>query len=313
MGSHLRPPPETSRIAIERVIPAPRPIDLKLTLAPLRHGNADPTIVLSASEAWRATRTPEGPATLHLEVGEGAVRAEAWGPGAGWALETCPELIGQHDRHGWAPPHSVVRELHRRLRGLRVSRSSAVFEVLVPTIIEQRVSGADARRSYRRLVRRYGEPAPGPCKLSLQPTPDTLAALPYHSFHPFGIERSRAEILKRAASRASRLEEVAGMGREDAIRRLTAIQGIGQWSASYVRRVALGDPDAVIVGDLNLPQVVSWVLAREPHGSDTRMLELLDPFQGERGRTMLLIEASGIRPPPAGPGPARSGSIVSRP
>jgi 3-methyladenine DNA glycosylase/8-oxoguanine DNA glycosylase len=64
---------------------------------------------------------------------------------------------------------------------------------------------------------------------------------------------------------------------------------------------ALGDPDAVSVGDFHLPNLVSFALAGEPRGTDARMLELLEPYRGQRGRVIRLLEASGIWPPARGP------------
>ena len=58
------------------------PLDLVLTLAPLRHGRPDlATRLLGAAGVLRATRTPEGPTTEHLrQVGDEVV-VQAWGPG----------------------------------------------------------------------------------------------------------------------------------------------------------------------------------------------------------------------------------------
>ena len=53
---------------------------------------------------------------------------------------------------------------------------------------------------YRGLVRSHGEPAPGPGGLRACPVaPAVVAGLPYHVFHPFGVERRRAETVRRAA------------------------------------------------------------------------------------------------------------------
>ena len=65
--------------------------------------------------------------------------------------------------------------------------------------------------------------------------------------------------------------------------------------------VALGDADAVSVGDYHLPNVVAWALAGEPRGDDARMLELLEPYRGHRGRVMRLLLAGGVGPPRRGP------------
>ncbi|MGZ4105656.1 MAG: DNA-3-methyladenine glycosylase family protein, partial [Actinomycetota bacterium] len=184
--------------------------------------------------------------------------------------------------------------------GLRLGRTGAVLEALVPSIIEQKVTGKEAFRSYERLVRRYGERAPGPAGLLVPPSPKVLAELPYWAYHPLGIERRRADIVRRACARAARLEETSSMPLEDAYRRLRAIQGIGPWTAAEVGRVAFGDPDAVSVGDYHLKTHVAWVLAGEPRATDERMLELLEPYRGQRARAIRLIEACPT-PPRFGP------------
>ena len=65
--------------------------------------------------------------------------------------------------------------------------------------------------------------------------------------------------------------------------------------------VALGDADAVSVGDYHLPHLVAWALAGEPRADDARMLELLEPFRGQRGRVIRLVVAGHAGPPRRGP------------
>ena len=57
----------------------------------------------------------------------------------------------------------------------------------------------------------------------------------------------------------------------------------------------------VSVGDFHIPHLVSWNLAGEPRADDARMLELLHPYRGQRGRVIRLLEAGGRRPPRFGP------------
>ena len=64
---------------------------------------------------------------------------------------------------------------------------------------------------------------------------------------------------------------------------------------------AMGDPDAVAVGDFHLKNVVSFNLAGEPRGTDERMLELLAPYEGQRGRVVRLLMLDGKAPPAFGP------------
>src|SRR3954469_20024181 len=165
------------------------PLDLVRTLAPLARGPYDPTIRFSTGRAWRATRTPDGPAALALSHVGDELRAEAWGPGADRALTDVPALLGL-DLDPVAIPsgHPLVARLARRDTGIRIPRTAAVLESLIPAILEQKVTSGEAHRAVRGLIRVHGEPAPGPpeWELRLAPTPATLAALPYYAYHPFG-------------------------------------------------------------------------------------------------------------------------------
>jgi 3-methyladenine DNA glycosylase/8-oxoguanine DNA glycosylase len=287
-----------------RTYPIRRPLDLRLTLAPLRRGLYDPTIRLSAGRAWRTTRTPDGPASVALVHAGDQLRAEAWGPGADRALADIPSLLGLDDDPAPIPAgHPLIARLARRDTGIRIPRTVAVVESLVPAILEQKVTSDEAHRATIGLIRVHGEAAPGPAewRLRLPPTPATLAALPYYAYHPFGIERRRAELIRRVASRASWFEAIVDLPLPDAYARLTAVPGIGPWTAAEVGVRALGDVDAVSVGDFHLPNLVAYALAGEPRGNDARMLELLEPYRGQRARVMRLLELSGIRPPRYGP------------
>ena len=286
----------------ERTFQLPAPVDIRLTLSPLRHGAGDPTVRLQGDEFMRATRTPHGAASLRLRVNGERCRAQAWGPGAEWCLETLEILLGlDDDPSGFICDDEFLRLQFRKAPGLRFCCCQSVFELLVPTILEQKVTGIEARRSFRALVHRYGEPAPGPLGLKLQPSAERLASMPYADMHPLGIERKRAMTIKRTAERAGRLEKLREVHGDQAQRLMTAIPGIGPWTSAVVAQAAWGDPDAVIVGDFHFPNMVSWILAREPRGTDERMLQLLEPFKGHRGRVVRLMQHSGVRAPKFGP------------
>jgi 3-methyladenine DNA glycosylase/8-oxoguanine DNA glycosylase len=288
----------------ERSIEIRVPLDLRRTLGIHRRGPRDPALRFEASgSAWRATRTPEGPVTLFLEARDGVLRSRAWGPGSAWALGRVEDLVGLADRpESLVPQHRIVADATLRLRGLRIGRTEAVIEALVPAILEQKVLGDEARRAWVGLVRRYGEDAPGPPGLRLPPTSEVLAGLPYYAFHPFGVERRRADLIRAVARDAPRLERLAATASgpsgdpAPAYARLRSIPGIGPWTASEVGIRAFGDADAVSVGDFHLPNIVAWALAGEPRGTDERMLELLEPYRGHRGRVLRLLELSGAGP-----------------
>ncbi|MDQ2673647.1 MAG: DNA-3-methyladenine glycosylase 2 family protein [Chloroflexota bacterium] len=278
------------------------PLDLGTTLRPLAHGRGDTTIRLRRSEGWLAFHTTAGPATLRLLMGGPAVvTATAWGDGAERALEGVPALVGELDRpEGFVAYHPILRRLQRSNAGLRLPRTGRVFAALLPTVIEQKVTGTEAFRAYAAILRRYGSPAPGPVgSLRLQPAPQRIATLPYHAFHPLGLERKRADVIRHAATRASWLEAAADAA--EATRRLVSLPGIGHWTAAEVVRVAFGDPDAVSVGDYHVPNMVAWALAGEPRADDTRMLELLEPYRGQRGRVQRYLEVGAVVAPRYGP------------
>ena len=290
------PPDSTRRL---RLTPGSRP---RLTLAPLWLGPRDRQLQLEGSCIRRACRTAAGPAGVELQLAGDRVEAAAWGAGAASALDALPALLGElDDPAALRPRHPLVADLARRLHGLRLTRTGEVFPTLAATIIAQKVTGTEAARSLTAVVRRFGEPAPGPLGLWLAPPPAAIARLPYYDFHPLGLERRRADTLRAAATAADRLElaEKAGPGRLEP--HLLALPGVGAWTAAETVRLVQGDPDAVSVGDYNLPNLVTWALAGEPRGDDARMLELLEPYRGQRARVVLLLEMSGLRPPRRGP------------
>lgn len=287
---------------IRRRIELRRPLDLALTLGPLAHGRGDRTIALTRREAWLAAHTAAGPAALRLErAGALTVEATAWGAGAEALLDGAPALIGEEDEpERLVAHHPVIRALQRRHPGLRLPRSRRIVAATVPAVLEQKVTGTEAFRAYGRLLRSHGEPAPGPdARLLLPPSPQRLAAMPYHAFHPLGVERRRADVIRKVGARAAWLERSTDA--TDARRRLVALAGIGPWTAAEVLRSAFGDPDAISIGDFHVPNMVAWALAGEPRADDARMLELLEPYAGQRGRVQRLLEVGRVVAPRYGP------------
>ncbi|HEX6130793.1 MAG TPA: DNA-3-methyladenine glycosylase 2 family protein [Actinomycetota bacterium] len=279
------------------------PLDLARTLFPLRRGTGDPTWRIEAVVAWRGVRTPEGPAAVRIErTAPDRVVAEAVGRGAGWALERAPGVVGAlDDASGFRPQHPAVEDAWRRHRGVRLTRTAEVLPALVAAICEQKVTGARARTAWRGLVRATSEPAPGGWDVWLPPDPERLATLPSWAFHRAELERRRADVVRHVASRAAAIEALAERPLEEARTALLRIPGVGPWTVAEVARLALGDADAVSVGDYHVPNLVAWSLAGEPRADDARMLELLEPYRGHRGRVQRLLEATGIGAPRWGP------------
>ena len=286
--------------ARRRVIQLSRPLDLRATLAV--DGVKGPCLRAGADGLWRAVRTPQGPAAVRMRLSGRELSAGGWGEGAEWALEHLPDWIGENDDpEALIPRHPAVRRAARLGRGMRMCAVGGLVEVLIPIILAQKVTGAESSRSYRLLTSRYGEPAPAPGSPPLPPDPSRLAQLAYYDFHLLGVERRRAETVLRACRAAPRLEEAARGSLEEMRRMLLALPGIGPWTAANVAQAVRGDADAVPVGDFHAPHTVAWALAGEERATDERMLQLLAPYAGQRGRVVRLLERYAGRAPAYGP------------
>ncbi|MEU0084939.1 DNA-3-methyladenine glycosylase 2 family protein [Streptomyces sp. NPDC006274] len=278
----------------------PWPLDLGLTLGPLRRGPADPTFHTTPDgSVWRASRTPAGPGTLRVTMRAGAVEAEAWGPGAEWLLDGLPGLLGAaDDPETFTPRHRLVAAARHRRPGLRLLRTGLVLESLIPSVLEQKITTDEAYRAWRLLVRTHGEPAPGPDHgMYVMPDPRTWALIPSWEWHRAGVDHKRASTILRAVKVARRLEEAAAMTPEQGMARLELIPGIGPWTSAEVIQRSNGAADAVTVGDLHLPRIVGYALAGERDTDDAAMLELLSPYAGQRHRAARLILLAGRIPP----------------
>lgn len=290
---------------MQRIWDAGRPVDLRATLGPLLRGRHDPASRIAADgRFWQARATPEGDGTLALAATGAEVRAQAWGDGARWLLEQVPALLGDGD--DWSSLDvtavPVLHDAMRRRPGLRLCRSGRVLDVLVPAILEQKVTGIEARRSWRSLVARFGTPAPGPMPgLRVPPSAARLRDIPTWEWHRVGVDAKRQRAVRSAAAVAGRLEECVAMTPADALARLQLVPGVGLWTAAETVQRAMGAPDAVSVGDYHLPNLVGHVLAGRSRSTDEQMLALLAPWAGQRQRVMRLIESLGVAAPRYGP------------
>jgi 3-methyladenine DNA glycosylase/8-oxoguanine DNA glycosylase len=283
------------------------PVSLGATLGGLARGRRDPTYRRTPDHAlWRTMRSPDGVATQRLSVLDGVVTSTSWGPGADWATERLPRILGIDDDVSAfdAGLHPLVAEQWRRVgAGMRTPSVGVVLEVLVAAVLEQRVTGIEARRSWSWLLSAYGEPAPGPAPEGMRafPEPGVVAAVPSWEWHRAGVDGARSATILRAMSYAGRLEECVELPIEAARTRLEALPGVGVWTSAEVASRSLGDADAVSYGDFHVAHNVVYALTGEIDGTDERLADLLQPWAGHRGRVVRLVEMSGISRPARGP------------
>jgi 3-methyladenine DNA glycosylase/8-oxoguanine DNA glycosylase len=282
------------------------PLDLLQTLAPLSRGTMDPSNRWEGPALWRTVNTTMGAATLHLVDRGGEIHATAWGPGAEIAIAGVPELCGQGD--DWSEldlsPHPFLAEVLRLSPGLRLLRTNSVLEALIAAILEQKVTGIEARRAWRYLLTKYGTKPPGPAPQGMRviPSAEVWRRIPSWEWHRAGVGPQRSETAVRVASVAVSLERTLTLGRggTEVAKKLRSLPGVGVWTAAETTQRSHGDPDSPSVGDYHLPAVVGYALVGKPVDDDG-MLELLAPYAGHRQRVMRLIMASGVRKPMRGP------------
>ncbi|MEE2032368.1 DNA-3-methyladenine glycosylase family protein [Rhodococcus chondri] len=283
-------PPIDTRVRV------PRPVDIVSTLQPLQRGPWDPSQRRDGHSVWRVSRMRSGPVTCRLtQDGPDGARCLLWGPGSAELLDRLPDLLGaRDDPSGFTPEHPVLAEAHRRMPAMRITRTGHVLEALVPAILEQRVHGIAAFASWRRLLTRFGDVAPGPAPSGMRVPPgaDVWRRIPSWEFHKANVDPGRARTIVRCAQLADRLERLVDDDPADAQRKLRSLPGVGVWTAAEVAQRAFGDADALSVGDYHLATVVGWSLLGGPL-DDAGMVEYLEPLRPHRYRAVRLFVASG--------------------
>lgn len=293
------------------------PYNLAATIGTLQCGTHDPSFLVQGPDSWLAFRTVDGPVTLSLRqrgsLTSSRIQANAWGPGAARALASLPRLLGADD--DWsafdcAEFRATLPDLARKGRylnpGLRLPSSGRMLDTVARAILEQKVTGIEAKRAWRYLLVRYGDPAPGaggvaPAALRLPPTAEQWRRVPSWDWHKAGVDAKRSATILKAALVATGLERLASLPGGDAVRAgLRSVPGIGVWTAAEVVQRTHGCPDSISVGDYHLAAYVGAALTGR-RTDDAGMIELLAPWQGQRQRVVRSLYSSGFRKPTFGP------------
>ena len=306
--------------------------------SPFRRGRGDPTIRLSDAEVWRSAVTPAGPSSQHItfavdggaeSLGLAAANSQlpssnhpprrtlvsrSYGPGAQWLADRFENLIGQPNPPELQPTADVsgaqqltvdfVAEHYATAsQSWQVPKSHGVWEATVGAILEQRVTGKEAKSTWRTLANKYGHPAPGPVPagLAVLPEPNRLRQIPSWGWRQMGVDQARSRTLMRVSSLAHMLARLPDLDEETARQRFTSVPGLSHWSYAEMAQRALGDSDAVSVGDYHLSKVVVHSLTGERNGTDAEMLHLMAPYVGQRFLLQRVIESAGSKPERRGP------------
>lgn len=267
------------------------------------------------AHVWWTTTGIGQPCTARFTVdqGTGEVLLDAWGPGAAWCADRLPQILGANDvldgfdpRPLLASPFERVRLAWRVHGCLPTPATGAVLDTLILAILEQRVTGLESVRAWGSLVRRFGEPAPGPAgvvppDMHVPPSAEAWRQIPSWEWHRAGVDATRSGTILRSVQRASALHRLGEWTQERAAVALRSLVGVGPWTAAEVGQRALGDSDAVSVGDYHLANNVVYALSGRLDGADDDMLELLDDSRPHRYRIIRVCELSGVSRPARGP------------
>lgn len=256
-------------------------------------GPAGPLLLEACAATEDVAVAVRGPADTPPAVVERAL-AEA----AAWA--GCDDHRDDAAFAALVTQHPVLAGLHHRLGTPYLSRLPRIGEAVGRAVLSQLVQTVEAERTTAQVAELAGTPAPH--RLWAWPTASAIGAQPAWRLRRCGVSARSARALHEAALADGPFRTAAAACRADTPaatwseleRRLRRLPGVGPWTAAEVRRM-LGDPDAVSVGDHNLPDLVGDALGGEHRQrprrgwKDEEMLELLAPYTGQRRRVLRLL------------------------
>jgi DNA-3-methyladenine glycosylase II len=189
----------------------------------------------------------------------------------------------------------VLARVAEALRGLRPPLAPTPFESLVTSITAQQVSLFAAFAIRNRLIRRFGDTA-GEHAVAF-PTRDALAAADEDELLGLGFSRRKAAYVIGLARSDLDLDELAALSDDQVKAKLTALPGIGEWTADWFLARHLARPQAWPAGDLGLRKAVSAF-----YGDDRRLSteevrtigDRFDPFQNLTAHYLLTGYQTGL-------------------
>jgi DNA-3-methyladenine glycosylase II len=152
------------------------------------------------------------------------------------------------------------------------------YGALVRTITGQQLSVLAARAIYGRLTARFGGRAPTPQQI-LADDPEELRAAAGLSRAKVGFLRSLAE---HVLSGELELERLDALGDEEVSAELTAVKGIGQWSADMFLMFHLDRPDILPVGDLGIRRAIELAYGLAELPAPEEMERIAEPWRPRR-------------------------------
>jgi DNA-3-methyladenine glycosylase II len=232
------------------LLPAPQPFSLELTTARFRAFGLDRATVWDDGALYRAVRGHE----VRIAAAAGGVDVE---PLDAETEAVARKLLGFDfdlvSFAAWAAGDDRLAPLVVRFAGFRPSLAPDPFEALVTSITAQQVSLFAAVAIRNRLVERFGERIG---RVWAFPPRERLAAAGEEELVSVGFSRRKAEYVVALARSDLELDALALLPDEEVKSRLTALRGLGEWTADWYLARHLGRPRAWPAGDLALRKAV---------------------------------------------------------
>jgi 3-methyladenine DNA glycosylase/8-oxoguanine DNA glycosylase len=229
---------------------APEPFSLELTTVRFRAFGLDRATVWDDAALYRAA----GGRELRIAAAEGGVDVE---PLDAETEAVVRKLLGfDFDLvafSAWAAGEEELAPLVVRFAGFRPTLAPDPFEMLVGAITAQQVSLFSAVAIRNRLVEHFGERAG---RVWSFPTRERLAAASEGDLFALGFSRRKAEYVVGLARSELDLAALALLPDEEVKAQLTALRGLGEWTADWFLARYLGRPRAWPAGDLALRKAV---------------------------------------------------------
>jgi DNA-3-methyladenine glycosylase II len=168
-----------------------------------------------------------------------------------------------------ASEETFLDPLVQRLKGLHIPQAATVWEALVLAILGQQISSHVARLLRRSLVDNYGFPVTDDGSVHHAfPRPDVIAEIGVRGLQAIKISRNKAKYIVDIAggivSGSLELENLQTLSDKEIIDFLTAIRGVGSWTANWLLIRAFSRLDAFPVGDLALRRTLNNLLIKKP-------------------------------------------------
>lgn len=207
---------------------------------------------------------------------------------------------------------TTLARVRREHPGVRLPATGALFDQLVTVTLEQKVTHEQARYGWRNLLRQHGQrppsssSCPAPQWMRLPLSPREIRRVPSWEWHRIWVQPPLSKTVQRLADRSAavhRLSSVTPVETSDVgelAEQLTAIPGIGQWTAAEALQRSHGAADLPAVGDYHLAHFVGEALTGR-RTDDAGMLRLLEPFRPHRQRIVRLLKLSGFHGQRYGP------------